>query len=333
MLRLPRAWAIGMSGRVRRVNRRQLVGPTGLLRPRTIGEAARIYTRALTRWRRPLSFGLTAVGAMFGLLLISGMTWRTDAAVYWMADLDHLYGGGVGGRLAYLYSPAFAQALEPFRAIPLDAFVLFSRLTALAALVYLARPLTLPLLLTWPVTGELLVGNIHLQLALAIALTFRWPVLWALPLLTKPTLGIGLVWYVVRREWRNLALALGVTAIIAGVSFVIAPGLWFDWIRTMGNSTGPLPPEVASQAIGVPLAIRLVIAIALVAWGARMDHRWTLIVGTCLALPALWFIGLSMLVGLARFRTPSNAHDLKAEGRGGYLSDRRSEFGKKVGVG
>ena len=292
-----------------------------------------VTLRAFTRWHRPLSFGLTAVGAMFGLLLISGMTWRTDAAVYWMADLDHLYGGGVGGRLAYLYSPAFAQALEPFRAIPLDAFVLFSRLTALAALVYLARPLTLPLLLTWPVTGELLVGNIHLQLALAIALTFRWPVLWALPLLTKPTLGIGLVWYVVRREWRNLALALGVTAIIAGVSFVVAPGLWFDWIRTMGNSTGPLPPEVASQAIGVPLAIRLVIAIALVAWGARMDHRWTLIVGTCLALPALWFIGLSMLVGLARFRTPSNAHDLKAEGRGGYLSDRRSEFGKKVGVG
>lgn len=247
---------------------------------------------------------LTGVGVLFGLILIANMTWRTDAAVYWMADLDNLYGGArEGGYLAYLYSPAFAQALEPLRSIPLETFVLLSRLTALAALAYLARWLTLPLLLTTPVVGELLVGNIHLQLALAITLSLRWPVLWVLPLLTKPTLGVGLLWYAVRGEWRSVALAIGATSIVAGVSFVLAPGLWVQWIATMAGSTGPLEPEFARQAIVVPLVVRMALAAGLVTWGARTDRPWTLVVATCIALPTLWIIGLSMLVGVLRTRS------------------------------
>jgi hypothetical protein len=254
------------------------------------------------------------MGIAFGLLLISVMRWRTDAAVYWMADLRHLYGGSEGEPLAYLYSPAFAQALEPLRAVPVEMFVLLFRLIALGSLVYLARWLTLPLLLMLPVAGELVVGNIHLPLALTIMLAFRWPVLWAFPLLTKPTLGVGLVWYVVRREWRNLGLALGTTGVIAGVSFVVAPGLWFDWAGTLMDSTGPVDPGTASQSIAVPLVPRLGAAVALVAWGARTNRRWTVIVGTCIALPTLWIIGLSMLVGLLRNGRPER----ESQGRLGH---------------
>ena len=255
----------------------------------------------LWQWYRRLSTVLTVVGFLFGLLLIANMTWRTDAAVYWLADLDHLYGGArEGGDPSYLYSPAFAQALEPLRVIPLETFVLLSRVTALMALADLARWLTLPLLFTTPVAGELLVGNIHLQLALAISFSLRWPVLWALPLLTKPTLGVGLLWFAVRGEWRSLAIALGGTSIIALVSFILAPGLWFDWIATMAGSTGRLEPELARQAVSVPLGIRSVLAAALVTWGAKANRPWTLVVATCLALPTLWIIGLSMLVGLLR---------------------------------
>ena len=78
---------------------------------------------------------------------------------------------------------------------------------------------------------ELAGGNIHLLLAAAIVLGFRWPWTWSLVLLTKITPGIGLLWFVVRREWRNLTIALGGTAAIVAVSFVL-PG------RTPGSS-GP----------------------------------------------------------------------------------------------
>ena len=70
---------------------------------------------------------------------------------------------------------------------------------------------------------ELAGGNIHLLLAAAIVLGFRWPWTWAIVLLTKITPGIGLLWFVVRREWRDLAIALGATAAIVAVSFLVWP--------------------------------------------------------------------------------------------------------------
>ena len=51
-----------------------------------------------------------------------------------------------------------------------------------------------------PVLIELQAGNIHLPLALAIGLGLRYPATWVFVLLTKPTLGIGLLWFAVRRE-------------------------------------------------------------------------------------------------------------------------------------
>ena len=47
------------------------------------------------------------------------------------------------------------------------------------------------------------VGNIHLLLGAVIVAGFRWPWLWALPLLTKVTPGVGLLWFALRREWRT----------------------------------------------------------------------------------------------------------------------------------
>ena len=48
----------------------------------------------------------------------------------------------------------------------------------------------------------------------------------------------------------------------------------------------------------VPLAVRLLLAVPLVVWGALTDRRWTVPVAAMLALPILWVNGLSMLVGV-----------------------------------
>jgi hypothetical protein len=146
-----------------------------------------------------------------------------------------------------------------------------------------------------PVFAEVTVGNIHLLLGAAILLGFRYPAAWAFVLLTKVTPGVGLLWFAVRREWRSLAIALGLTAAIAAASFVLAPGLWFRWAEVLTAAAGA---EEWPFTIQVPLALRLAAAAALVAWGAWTDRRWTVPVAATLALPVLWVNGLAMLVAV-----------------------------------
>ncbi len=69
-----------------------------------------------------------------------------------------------------------------------------------------------------PVALELYHGNVHLLMAAAIVLGFRYPVGWSFLLLTKVTPGVGLIWFAVRREWRPLLIALGFTGALVAVS-------------------------------------------------------------------------------------------------------------------
>src|SRR4029453_16027075 len=126
------------------------------------------------------------------------------------------------GRIgAYLYSPAFAQLLAPLTWLPLNVFTAIWTGINCAALWYLLRRWSLPSLLFLPIPFEIISGNVHLLYAVAIVAGFRYPVTWALMLLTKVTPGVGLLWFLVRREWRALAIAIGLTAAIVAVSFVL----------------------------------------------------------------------------------------------------------------
>ena len=55
---------------------------------------------------------------------------------------------------------------------------------------------------------------------------------------SKVTPGIGLLWFLLRREWRSLAIALGTTLAIVVGSFLLAPSAWFDWYSFLRGSTG-----------------------------------------------------------------------------------------------
>lgn len=232
-----------------------------------------------------------AAGHALGLLYTG-----VDAHAYWAADPLDPYGGTrLGQQDAYFYAPPFAQILGPLHLLPWPWFIGIWTLVLTAAFVWQAWYWAGFAILAVPVFSELTVGNIHLLLGAAIVAGFRWPWLWALPLLTKPTLGIGLVWFAVRREWRSLAVALGATIAVAAVSFAVAPSLWFQWLDVLGAAaTSPDRPFV----IQIPFWIRIVAAIGLVGWGARTDRRWTVPVASMLALPILWVNGLSMLVAV-----------------------------------
>ena len=204
-----------------------------------------------------------------------------DGLVYWAVNpADPYVGSTVGGEGAYLYSPAFTLAFTPFRLLPREVFfVVWTGLIVLAAL-WLAKPWPLMLLpLALPVIQDAMIGNIHILLGAAIVLGFRWPATWAFVLLSKVTPGVGLLWFLVRREWRSLAIALGVTVAIAAASYALAPQQWVDWIALLRHDGG-------QESTG--LLIRLACAAALVAWGGLTSRAWTVPIAAMLALPVIW---------------------------------------------
>lgn len=265
---------------------------------------------AIRRRMRLVAFAATAVGVVPWAVFATLNSIAIDAHAYFVGA----YQAGLGGPDAYLYSPAFSQAVEPLRWLGWEGFRAVWRLLEVAALTVMAGPLTGPLLFVNPVALEVEAGNIHLLTAAAIIAGFRWPAAWSFVLLTKVTPGIGLIWFAVRREWRSLAIALGATAAIALVSFVLAPSAWVSWLSLlMAQSGGGADWTVVT----LPLLPRLIAAAALVAWGAVRDYRWTVLVAATLAMPSVWLTALSMAVGLIvlqRRRRPvgvmaASAHD------------------------
>jgi hypothetical protein len=142
---------------------------------------------------------------------------------------------------------------------------------------------------------ELVGGNISLLLAVAIVLGFRWPATWAFVLLTKVTPGVGLLWFAVRGEWRSLGIALGATLGVVVVSAFFMPAAWGEWFNVLSSAAGR---DGTWAAVPIPFWFRLPVAVAIVVWGARTNRRWAVPVASMVALPALWYGGLSMLLGV-----------------------------------
>jgi hypothetical protein len=271
---------------------------------------------AVRRWGRaslpPLSrletaprLGIAIAVAGWALVVVFsdpwGRLWGTgqDARCYWQATLaDPYLHSDWNDPIAYVYSPAFLQLVSPLTALPWQAFVAAWTAILLAAVRFLTGPRLLAAGVLFPFTAmEVAGGNVSLLLAAAIVLGFRWPWTWSLVLLTKITPGIGLLWFAVRREWRSLGIALGVTALIVAVSFVTLPDQWREWVDVVQRNVAA-GKNGTWASVPVPLLVRLPLAVVLVVWGARTDRAWTVPVASMLALPAVWYGGLSMLLAV-----------------------------------
>jgi glycosyl transferase family 87 len=263
---------------------------------------ARTAADLLRRYARPLRDALIVVGllrAVFYYAIQGIHPWTfvgIDARAYWGVDLAHPYANsGVGEYSTYLYSPAFAQFLSPTYSLSFDAFFVLWTIASIAVLYWLVRPWPWALLiLILPWTYELFVGQVHLFIAAAIVLGFRYPAVWAFNVLTKVTPGVGLLWFAVRREWRPLAISLVTTAAIAVISFALAPTAWFDWVTFLRGSTGS----------GELLYPRIAAAAAIVVAGAWTGRRWTVPIAVWLAMPVVWIESWVILLAIIRLREP-----------------------------
>ena len=243
--------------------------------------------------------GLALVGAAV-LVLLALYGPGTDATSYWSFDLAHPYAAAtqsLTGADAFRYAPPLAYAFLPFHVLSFEAFRIVWMAIEFACLAALVGwRWALALVAIYPVTLELSSGNIHLLMALAVAIGFRYPAAWSFLILTKVTPGIGLLWFAVRRQWRDLAIALGVTLVIAAVSFAVSPDLWQQW-------WGMLRADLSLNIVGdhpyipIPLWLRFPVAVLIVVWGALHDRPWTVAVAVTLALPTIWVQSLPVLLG------------------------------------
>ena len=269
-------------------------------------------TSARDRWLPLLAFA----GAWFLAILAFGVTiigggkdGLVDANTYWSASRGPMYSDDyVLWTRGYSYPPPFAQLFALVSWPPYEIFRWIWLGVALLAYTWLLRPVrpvvAIPLIFAaWVLCAD----NLYWILALVAVFSFRFPSLWAVPLLTKITPGVGVLWFPVRGEWRSFAIALASTALVAGVSVLIVPELWAQWLSLMlrqdigGTGTTNFFLTVP------PLTLRVAVAAVLVAWGARTDRRWVIPVSMLIAQPDIAFSTFGVLAAIPRLRQPEPA--------------------------
>jgi hypothetical protein len=236
--------------------------------------------------------------------------WHTDMYDIAPAQLD-----------AFNYSPAFALLGWPLAHLPWPAFAAAWTVLCVASLVWLLRPLgwrwVPPLLLC--ASPEILTGNIFWALALAavVGTVGASPLrgsAWAFVALTKLTPALGPVWYLGRRQWGRLAASVLCTVLVVGVTYLVVPDLWHQWLRFLWDH------EASDERVGPtlfpPLAYRLPVALAVIVWGALTNRRWTIPVAMVLATPVTGIAAFVMLAAIPRLHLDPSARPDQSAARG-----------------
>lgn len=276
------------------------------LRPRNMKKPpASEETGGTRRWARSLPAGFVLLSVtLAGAAVVA--VWQTvlrehagsvnghDTFAYWSVNAADPYHNAIAPtRGAFLYSPAMAQLMSPLGLLPWEVVRTGWAIIQVALLTVLAGPLAAIVAITPPVWQELLLGNVSFLLAAVAVFGLRWPALWSIAILMKLTPGVGLLWFVARGEWRRFTIAAGTTGVIALVSFVIAPSLWFEWAGVLFANRG-----VSTDLPTMPPApLRLAVAAVLVWFGARRGYAWLVPIAVTLSMGHLWVSTLSIAVG------------------------------------
>ena len=232
-----------------------------------------------------------------------------DAHVYWLAARSaDPYAATIASGFddsvnpyKYRYPPPLAQVLAPVALLPWPVFAGLWLTLLYCVFLAIAGRWALPLLLLFPpVIAELYLGNVNLLIAAAVVVGMRLPAMWAFVLITKITPGVGVVWFIVRREWRSLGIAFLTSLAVCAVSLALSPSLWARFVEAMA-SQADASVNVPLVAVPISLPIRLALAMALVVYGARTGRLWTVPIVVTLAAPVIWLNVLVILIGCIPF--------------------------------
>ena len=270
-----------------------MVGATAVRAVGYVAEPSRI-------WLRLTLLVATALSAAFALFIQAQLRAANpdlagfDTWAYWVVDPGDPYTlPPTWQRGTFLYSPAIAQAMAPLGLLPWDVVRDGWAAAQVGLLALLTGPLAGPLALSQPVRVELVFGNVNLLIAAVALIGLRWPAMWSIPIMLKVTPGIGLLWFVARREWRALVVASVTTGLIVLVSVALTPTLWVDWARALVASS-EIHPELP---LVPPWPVRIALASAMIWIGARRDWAWVVPVAVLLSLGHLWLSSLTIALG------------------------------------
>jgi hypothetical protein len=156
----------------------------------------------------------------------------------------------------FYYAPPLGVAMLPFTGLPIhDSSVIWYVLRVAALLAACAlmpvRPTTRVLAfgvvaLSWPVLKDAVLGNVSILLLLPLVMAWRWldrPVgslALAAAMAVRPSLGVFLLWQLLRRRWRAAAwtVAGGLGIIVLTLPFVGVDG-YLDYVAVLGNLNVP----------------------------------------------------------------------------------------------
>ena len=253
---------------------------------------------------------LAVIGATF-VLVIAGRSWSggQDEHAYWLAAQRLLNGQPLYDPTAtsitpytYWYPPPLAQVLVPIAAIlPARAFDIAWVGLQLVCLLWIARwrPLVaLALIVFLPVAVELSYSNVHLILAALVVLGLRrWPWAFAIGTAIKIAPGLGILYLLLRRRWRDAAIAVAVGLVILAASVAIGQGTWSSFIATV-QSRGPAD---ISGLLPVPYFVRVAVALVVTLVAGLIRPRIgepLLVVAITIALPTLWLDAFATLIAI-----------------------------------
>lgn len=261
----------------------------------------------------PAVLACAAVGVVL-LAVVAANRWGspTDEYSYWLGGDrlrlgQPLYDPNMTSvtPYAYRYPPPLAQLLAPVTAVVSGpVFTALWTGAMFVALWWIAgrKPLVAIALVAFlPVAVEFWYRNVHLLLAAVIVLAIRrWPALFAVGAAVKLAPGLGVLYLLLRRRFRDAAIAIGVGVAILAISLLIGPDEWSTFLGTL-SARGPADE---AAIVAVPYFVRALLGLVLTVVAATLPERWgepVLVVAIVVALPTLWFTALSTLVALWPF--------------------------------
>lgn len=281
-----------------------------------------LFSPVVVGSRRLPSVGLVLLAAIGAVLLtvIATAEWShlNDEYAYWQAGArlwagQPLYDATAAPNTpyAYWYPPPFAQVLAPLTAfVSADAFVVAWTALLLACLWWLGGRdvlVALALVAFLPVAVELRVRNVHLVIAVLAVLALRrsWA-FWIPAAALKITPALGVAYLAAAGRWRDATKVAIAGLVVLGVSAVVSPGPWREFLDVVGARAG----TDGGSLVPIPFALRLAAGVALTIVAGRLAARAAargtsaragealLVVALVIANPTLWATAFSMLIAI-----------------------------------